>query len=522
MTALNIIESIEDPKLFGPGFAGASWDGWRCVLKACFALPMSDQEREFFRTIAEREPPQRPVREAWFIAGRRAGKDAIASVIAAHVAAFFDPKGRLRGGERACVMCLAVDREQAKIVLGYVRAYFTDIPYLRALVTRENADGLELKNGVDIVVATNSYRSVRGRSIICTIFDEVAFWRSEGSAAPDIETYHAVMPGLATLPGSLLVGISSPHKKSGLLYEKWREHFGGDGDIVVIRAPSMTLNPTLDQRIVDDAMARDPAVARAEWMAEWRDDLAQFLDRQVVEAAVDVGVVVRPPIPGTKYAAFADPSGGASDSFTLAIAHLEKTDISDMAVLDCLVERRAPFNPDIAAAEMAQTLHSYGLSQCSGDRYAAGWVTAAFAKNGVTYHHSQRDRSAIYGEVLPLFTSGRARLLDHRRLVAQFAALERRTSSIGRDRIDHPPNMHDDLSNSAAGALVAVVQKAPFKPASVLVVYGNRDGGLPELNGFQPRRADIGGSRQDWSGPPDCAPLISDPGQSWGLRTPRF
>src|SRR5438105_4416608 len=45
-----------------------------------------------------------------------------------------------------------------------------------------------------------------------------------------------------------------------------------------------------------------------------------------------------------------------------------------------------------------------------------------------------RDRSTIYLDVLPLFTSGRVRLVDNRRLTTQFASLERRTSSIGKDR----------------------------------------------------------------------------------------
>jgi hypothetical protein len=47
------------------------------------------------------------------------------------------------------------------------------------------------------------------------------------------------------------------------------------------------------------------------------------------------------------------------------------------------------------------------------------------------------------------------RLLDNRKLVSQFASLERHTSSMGRDRIDHGPGGHDDLCNSAAGALMA-------------------------------------------------------------------
>ena len=48
------------------------------------------------------------------------------------------------------------------------------------------------------------------------------------------------------------------------------------------------------------------------------------------------------------------------------------------------------------------------------------------------------------------------RLLDNRRLVSQLTSLERRTSSGGRDRVDHPREGHDDLCNAAAGAIVAV------------------------------------------------------------------
>jgi hypothetical protein len=43
-------------------------------------------------------------------------------------------------------MCLACDRDQAKIVLDYTRSYFTEIPPLKAMVTRETATGFELNN----------------------------------------------------------------------------------------------------------------------------------------------------------------------------------------------------------------------------------------------------------------------------------------------------------------------------------------------------------------------------------------
>jgi hypothetical protein len=103
---ISIVAAMDDPGLFEPWFRGASWDGWRAVLRAAFCLPMTAAEVAFFRSVADRNPPPRPVRELWCATGRRSGKDSIASLIAAHAAALFGHGDRLRPGERALVMCL--------------------------------------------------------------------------------------------------------------------------------------------------------------------------------------------------------------------------------------------------------------------------------------------------------------------------------------------------------------------------------------------------------------------------------
>jgi len=79
-------------------------------------------------------------------------------------------------------------------------------------------------------------------------------------------------------------------------------------------------------------------------------------------------------------------------------------------------------------------------------------IATALAEAGANV----RDRSGIYLDALPLFTSGRARLIDNPRLIHQFASLERRTSRAGRDRVDHPVGGADDVANAAAGAMVRV------------------------------------------------------------------
>ena len=160
--------------------------------------------------------------------------------------------------------------------------------------------------------------------------------------------------------------------------------------------------------------------------------------------------MVRPPLPDVRYHSFVDSSGGVRDSFTAAVAHNE----SSVAVLDCLIEIRAPFNPDSATARIADVLKSYRCHTTVGDRYGAQWIVQAFEKCGIAYRHSDRDRSAIYLDALPLFTTGRARVLDNKRLVTQLASLERKTLSLGKDKVDHGPSGHDDAANVVAGSLV--------------------------------------------------------------------
>jgi hypothetical protein len=308
--AINIVEAMNHVGLFGRWFPGASWDHWRTVLKAAFALPMTEAEQEFFRTVAERDPPVKQVRELWCVIGRGGGKDSVASLISAFAAALFEPGRKLRPGETALVQCLACDRAQSKIVLDYTRSYFTEIPPLKAMVSRETASGFLLNNGVEVAIATNSHRSVRGRTLLCAVLDETAFYRDERSSTPDEEIYRAIKPGLARMPGSMLIGISTPYRKAGLLYRMFSQHYGRDGDdVLVIRAPSVVFNPTLDQSVIEQALAEDPSGAAAEWLAQFRDDVSGWATRELIEAAVDRGVTVRPPAPRVRYQSFCDPSG---------------------------------------------------------------------------------------------------------------------------------------------------------------------------------------------------------------------
>jgi hypothetical protein len=142
---------------------------------------------------------------------------------------------------------------------------------------------------------------------------------------------------------------------------------------------------------------------------------------------------------------------------TLGVAHSE----GDKIILDLLREVRPPMSPEGVTADYADDLRRYGLHKVTADRWGASWVEERFAVEGIRCDQSADPKSTIYGSFLPLLNSGRVRLLDSARLVAQLVGLERKAARGGRDNIDHGPGGHDDLVNAAAGVLCLATTKAP-------------------------------------------------------------
>jgi hypothetical protein len=95
-----IAEALEDARLLGAALQPhETWRVWTIVLKAAFALPLDDAEREVFRTVAgDRAPPSKRVRELWCIVGRGGGKSRMAAALGDFLALF--QKHRLSAGER--------------------------------------------------------------------------------------------------------------------------------------------------------------------------------------------------------------------------------------------------------------------------------------------------------------------------------------------------------------------------------------------------------------------------------------
>jgi hypothetical protein len=430
-----ILDAMRDKHLFAPWFKDrATWAAWQVFLAALFALPMTTEQLELYQQCTGRvEPPLNPAAEGWLVCGRRAGKSFMLALIAVFLACFRDWQPYLAPGERATVMVIATDRKQARVIFRYLGALLSRVPMLLRLIERETQDAFDLSNGVSIEVQAASYRSTRGYTIMAALCDELAFWPTDNAAQPDYEVINALRPGMATVPGAMLLCASSPYARRGALWDAHRRHYGKDGDpILVWQADTRTMNPTVPQRVIDEAVERDSASAAAEYGAQFRSNIESYISREAVEACVALDVRERPPVSGVRYTAFVDPSGGSADSMTLAIAHKQ----DDAVILDAVRERKPPFSPEDVVAELAALLKSYRVTKIIGDKYAGQWPVEQFAKFGIRYEQSAKPKSDLYKDCLPTINSQRVELLDDARLINQLCGLERRTARGGRDSIE--------------------------------------------------------------------------------------
>lgn len=450
----SIIDAMNDADLFGPWFKGSSWDNWKTFLKVLFGLELTDSERERFTHFTGRESLPEAIKEAWLIVGRRGGKSLTAALIAVYLACFRDYTAHLAPGEVATVMVIAADRRQARVILRYIFGFFDNVPLLKALVANRTKESIELSNRVVIEVHTASFRSTRGYTIAAAVLDEVAFWRDESSATPDTEVIAAIRPGMATIQSSRMIALTTSYARRGEAWRVYRKHYAQeDSGVLVWKAPTREMNATVPQEVIDEAMERDPASAAAEYMAEFRTDIESYASPRVVDAAIVPGRYELPRRTRFEYCAFVDPAGGSGgDSMTLGISHRE----SEKVVVDFIAERRPPFSPEGVTEEFCKILEKYEIGYVNGDRYAGSWPSEQFQKRGVEFIPSELNKSMIYVEFLALLNSGNVELLDNDRLRTQLLSLERRPSRAGRDIIDHPPGLHDDVINAAAGAAVQI------------------------------------------------------------------
>ena len=456
------VEYLTDPQLLNLSISPAQ----ETAVRAFYGLPLINSEQhDIFKLCTGREyyVPY-DYAEATYLCGARAGKDSrIACPSASYEAAFGDHHKHLARGEHAVISLVAPGREQTRIAFDYIKSHFMESKLLRSMLEDEPTAGeIKLTNRTRIATFPSTKASLRGWSIPCAIEDESGFFRLEGSVDSDAEIQASIRRGMIGFPRTKLLKISTPYFKSGVLYDDFKNHFGKDSaDILVWRAPSILMNPSLKASRLEREKRLDPLRFAREYLAEFSEDLDSFLPSAWIEAAVVAGR--HELAPTGSHVASVDVSGlgsGANaDAFSLNISH---GTADGKAVQDLMrgwkKSRGSSINLSGILAEIKTNLDRYNLSSVHGDAYGKTWVSERFGDAGIAYIQTENDKSFYYLAMEPLFAQGRVELLDNDEIQREFKTLERRMMPGGKIKIDHPRGLHDDHANAFSIAAAIALQ----------------------------------------------------------------
>jgi hypothetical protein len=284
----SIVEFATDAQLLGLTLS----DAQRVLLMTLYGMPLTPDEVALFHDCTGREAyTPREFHEVTVIAGARSGKDSrILVPVLLYEGTFGGHERQLGKGEIGMVPLVAQDEKSTRTAFGYVREYLVRSPLLKSLVAEEREREMWLTNQIRIACFACTAKSLRGYSIVAAGMDELAFFRVEATADADVEVQAAIKRGMVAFETGKLVKITTPYLKSGLVYDDYTRAFGHDDpDLLVWRASTTLMNPTISEtRLARDRRA-DARRAAREYDAIWADDTEAFFPGAWIDAAVNEG-----------------------------------------------------------------------------------------------------------------------------------------------------------------------------------------------------------------------------------------
>lgn len=428
---------------------------WDVAYRAFDGEQLKPEERaEFLQPMTGRdEYTPRVVHEMTAVKGRRAQGSKTACkflVFKIHTADF---RRFAAAKDRLHVPVIAQTRETAREIMSYLQGFYEDSDVLRGEVAEVLKQSIELKNGFVISVQTCSYRAPRGITAPLALLDEVGVWRVEG-ADVDHEVVRSLTPAMVQFPTRKLILLGSPWTKSGVLFERFERRFENP-DRLVLHCPTPLMNPSISPEELAREQAADPQNYRREFLAEWLDDVDQFLPDSDITAAVQTGVreVAYNKTLRGHYSAALDASGlTGADKFTLAIGHRVIRGSGRGTALDALRGwSRAPIAQ--VCDEIAALLKTYELRSVVADQFGYTFLRELLAQRGIEVRQlafTTRSKPEVMLELKTGLAQARIALLDHPESLRELRMLESRRTSGGNYSISAPRGAHDDFATVIA------------------------------------------------------------------------
>lgn len=426
------------------------------VLRCLYGLPLNAEQLAIYKLLTglkEEFEAGTEKTEALLDIGARGGKSFMTAVVAIYEATRDKWRQYLNPGETGYAVVIATRQKQAEDIIQIACSRMLEDSSIAWMLKEAPLKAsLDLTNGMTIASFPCNSTAARGLPIFLLIFDEIAWYMTEGVKA-DEGIFNALNPRRAQFPGAKCLKISTPAGKQGLFWREFDEGFKIEGRLT-IKAATRLMNPTIPQAFIDKEFKRDPDNAAREFGAEFAETVSGFFASCIdqLKACFSFNVADMPYEAGNEYYSAIDQSGLAGrDKFGYAIAH--KDSRYNKIIVDCVREWDTK-NADIILEEIRQLNTVYHCRDITKDGYAGGWVTNALEKRGLTVYDSER-LPVIYVNLKTLVLAQRLALPDHPSLVSSLLQTQAFYSKSNNLTIGHERTSagHGDLANAVARAI---------------------------------------------------------------------
>ena len=191
------------------------------------------------------------------------GKSRTAALLACYFALF--QEATLSPGERAMVLVLAAsDRPGERRVRLRIAAFLQNSPMLARKLNRPRSKRSGLKNGIGSRCTPTAFRSVRGRTLVAAILDEVSFWRTNTSATHREGSIQRYVAALSRQTGCWW-GSRRPTAHGVDVHEAQAYTSAPIATTRWSSGASRVFNRTLSADAIQAQREADPTAARSEW-----------------------------------------------------------------------------------------------------------------------------------------------------------------------------------------------------------------------------------------------------------------
>lgn len=432
-------------------------------------------EVELYKYLTEKEYDDteiNSIRDVTMILGRRAGKTMCASLLAIYNAIKVNWQPMLGRKKIATILVMSHTTEFSNETIGEIRSIINDSPILSRLIDTKQKNTqstialkvpfLDKKGNItysNVRLRSNaaSSKSSRGSACPVIIADELAFFGSDPHAKEtDKEIMRAVTPSMLQFEDSaMLITLSTPNTRHGVLYEKYDNRFDLPKKCVVLKAPSWVFNNRYRSEDFYDFWKEDPENFTREFEANFVDSLSSFLNPEFIDLAVMKGSKVIPAAAKkskVKYIAAID-AAFKGDIFTVNVVGIGDNRITQHATLGFKGTRTNPIKAYEVAKAIRELNKQYDFSVVYADQFSFQPLKEIFSGFGITLEErvfTNTFKQKIYKNLKYLLDSQIIDLLDHPATINELKEIQVEISTTGKIRIMHPPGGHDDYADSLA------------------------------------------------------------------------